>query len=108
MKLSRLVWDRLGLSARRMLHAIAEGETSPAALAGLGDCRLRATPAELRDALGACTQLNGVYRRLLKMALEELKLMEEQMEQLDREASHLLQDHPHAIQREPEAPGFEA
>jgi transposase len=105
-KLSSFVSDLLGLSARRMLKAIAEGETSPAALAALGDCRLRATPAQLRDALGACTQLHGVYRRLLKMALEELKLLEEQMEQLDREASHLLQDHQDAVQRVAEVPGF--
>src|ERR1700737_337784 len=92
-KLSSLVSDLLGLSARRMLKAIAEGETNPAALAALADQRLRATPEQLRDALGACTELNGVYRRLVKMALEELKLMEEQMEQLDREASGLLQQH---------------
>jgi hypothetical protein len=38
----------------------------------LADQRLRATPAELRDALGACTELNPVYRRLVKMALEDL------------------------------------
>src|SRR6195256_4405332 len=50
-KLSSLVSDLLGLSARRMLKAITEGETNPAAVAALADCRLRATPAELRDAL---------------------------------------------------------
>src|SRR6266566_2652167 len=77
-KLSSLVSDLLGASARRMLKALAEGETNPTALATLADERLRATPEQLCDALGACTQLNGVYRRLLKMALEELKLMEEQ------------------------------
>jgi hypothetical protein len=54
--------------------------------------RLRATPEQLRDALGACTQLHEVHRRLLKMALEELRPMEEQIEQLDREALGLLQD----------------
>ena len=75
-------------------------------MAALADHRLRATPEQLRDALGACTQLNGVYRRLLKMALEELKLMEEQMEQLDREASGLLQQHQDAVQRVAEVPGF--
>jgi transposase len=58
-KLSSLVSDRLGTSARRMLHALAEGETDPAALATLADQRLRATPAELRDALGACTELTA-------------------------------------------------
>src|ERR1700704_5534568 len=50
-KLSSLVSDLLGVSARRMLKAITEGETNPAAVAALADCRLRATPAELRDAL---------------------------------------------------------
>jgi hypothetical protein len=53
-KLSSFVSDLLGLSARRMLKALAEGETDTATLAALADCRLRATPEQLRDALGAC------------------------------------------------------
>src|ERR1700739_1654675 len=84
-KLSSLVSDLLGASARRMLHALAEGETDPAALAALADQRLRATPAQLHDALGACTELNPVYRRLLKMTLEGLQFVEQQIGQLDRE-----------------------
>jgi len=105
-KLSSLVSDLLGLSARRMLKAIAEGETDPTALAELADSRLRATPEQLCHALGACTQLNGVYRRLLKMALEELNMMEEQIEELDEEASNLLQQHQDTVQRVAEVPGF--
>src|SRR5215831_18448745 len=42
-KLSSLVSDLLGASARRMLKALAEGETDPAALAALADKNLRAT-----------------------------------------------------------------
>ena len=38
-KLSSLVTDLLGVSARRMLKALAEGETNPAALAALADER---------------------------------------------------------------------
>ena len=68
-KLSSLVSDLLGVSARRMLKALADGETNPAALATLADKHLRATQAQLCDALGACTELNSVYRRLLKMTL---------------------------------------
>src|SRR3989441_2752128 len=75
-KLSSLVSDLLGVSARRMLKAIADGETDPAALAALADYRLQATPEQLQDALGACAQMNEVYRRLLKMALEELQVIE--------------------------------
>ena len=44
-KLSSLVSDLLGTSARRMLKALADGETNPAALAALADYRLRATQA---------------------------------------------------------------
>src|SRR5258705_12597060 len=67
-KLSSFVSDLLGLSARRMLKALADGETNPAALAALADGRLRATPEQLCDALGACAESNAGYRRLLKMA----------------------------------------
>jgi len=105
-KLSSLVTDLLGLSARRMLKALANGETNPAALAALADGRLRATPAQLVDALGACTELNPVYRRLLKLALEELQLIEQQMTQLDQEMASLLIQHQDAVQRLAEVPGL--
>jgi transposase len=85
MKLSSLVSDLLGVSARRMLEALADGETNPAALAALAHERLRATPEQLCDALGACTDLKPVYRRLLKMALEQLQFLEQQIGQLDQE-----------------------
>ena len=106
MKLSSLVSDLLGASARRMLKALAEGETDPAALATLGDRRLRATPAELHDALGACTELNPVYRRLVKMTLEELHLIEEQIGQIDEDVASLLREHQDAVQRLAEVPGL--
>jgi hypothetical protein len=89
-KLSSLVSDLLGASARRMLHALAEGETEPAALAALADYRFRATPEQLSDALGASQELNPVYRRLVKAALEELELIEKQTGQLDQEMTDLL------------------
>jgi transposase len=105
-KLSSFVSDLLGLSARRMLKALAKGETDPAALAALADCRLRATPEELRDALGACTELNGTFRRLLQMALDELELIETHIEKLEREAMDLMKEHQDVVQRVAEVPGF--
>ncbi len=83
-KLSSLVSDLLGASVRRMLKALAEGETNPAALAALADKPLRASPEQLCDALGACTELNPVHRRLLKIALEQLQFLEQQIGQLDQ------------------------
>src|ERR1700745_3700650 len=105
-KLSRLVSDLVGANARRMLKALADGETDPAALAALADQRLRATPAELRDALGACTELNPVYRRLVNMALTDLQLIEQQIGQLDQEIASLLRQHQDAVQRLAEVPGL--
>src|ERR1700687_2664544 len=84
-KLSSFVSDLLGASARRMLQALADGETNPETLATLADERLRATPEQLCDALGACTALHSVYRRLLHMMLAELRMIDEQIGQLDQE-----------------------
>jgi transposase len=105
-KLSSLVSDLIGASGRRMLMALAEGETNPAALAALADGRLRATPEQLCDALGACTDLKPVYRRLLRMALEQLQFLEQQISQLDQELASLLRPHQDAVQRLAEVPGL--
>jgi transposase len=105
-KVSSLVSDLLGASARRMLQALADGETSPATLAGLASRRLRATPDQLCDALGACTDLHPVYRRLLRLALEELRVIEDHIAQLDQEMAGLLSQHQPAVQRLPRCPGW--
>jgi len=105
-KLSSLVSDLLGVSARRMLQALADGESNPATLAALADRKLRATQEQLRDALGACTELNPVYRRLLKMMLDELELIDKQMGQIDQEMASLLSPHQDALKRLAEVPGL--
>src|SRR6266446_10085610 len=91
-----------------MLKALTDGETKPTVLAALADERLRTTPEQLCDALGACTELNAVYRRLLKMALEELRLIDEQIGELDKELASLLSQHQDAVQRLAEMPGLGA
>jgi transposase len=77
-----------------------------ACLSALADERLRATPEQLCDTLSACTELNAVYRRLLKMALEELRLIDEQIGELDEERASLLSEHQDAVQRLAEVPGL--
>jgi transposase len=105
-KVSSLVSDLLGASARRMLQALADGETNPATVAALGSRRLHATPDEFRDALGACTHLHPVYRRLLKLTLEELRVIEDHITQLDEEMAGLLSRYQPAVQRLAEVPGL--
>jgi len=106
LKLSSLVSDLLGLSGRRMLTAIAEGETDPAAVAAQADYRLRATPEQLCDALGACGELHPVYRRLLKTALEDWQRTEAQITRLGQEMATLLATHQEQVQRLAEVPGL--
>lgn len=105
-KVSSLVADLLGPSARRMLRVVANGETDPATVAALGSPRLHATPDQLRDALGPCTDLNPVYRRLLAMTLDELEVIETHIRQLDEELAALLRAHQDAVQRLAAVPGL--
>jgi transposase len=105
-KLSSFVSNLLGVSGRRMLKELADGETNPETLAALADRKLRATQEQLRDALGACSELNPVYRKLLKMMLEEMQLIEEQITQLDQEMASLLSQHQDAVERLAEVPGL--
>jgi hypothetical protein len=89
-----------------MLQALADGETNPTSLAALADKKLRATPAQLCDALSACTELNPVYRRLMKMVLEELQFLEQQIVKLEQEMASLLIEHHEAVQRFAEVPSL--
>jgi transposase len=89
-----------------MLKALAEGETNPAALAAMADKNLRATPAQLCDALGACAELRAIYRRLLTLFLEELQLIDQQISQLDQELANLLSRYQAAVEHLAEVPGL--
>jgi transposase len=57
LKLSSVVSDLLGVSARRMLTALAKGETDPVQLAALAEPELKATPEQLCDALRAAPSI---------------------------------------------------
>jgi transposase len=93
-KLSSLVSDLLGASARRMLEAIARGgETNRETLAALADRGLRATREQLQDALGVCHELNPLYRRLIKMVLDEVASIDKRIDQLNQEMANLLRAH---------------
>src|SRR5260221_1237595 len=89
-----------------MLQALADGETAPATLASLADTRLGATAAQLSDAFGACTTLHPVYRRLLKLTLDDLRLIEDHLGQLDQQMADLLTAHHDAVLRLAEVPGL--
>ncbi len=87
-KLSSVISDLLGSSGRRILHALAAGETDPARLAALGDVRLQASQEELQDALHG--QLNSIHRSLLRLYLERLDLLDRQIAAVEQETAEAM------------------
>ena len=105
-KLSGWVSDLLGVSSRRMLRALADGETEPAKLAALAAPSLRATPEQLQDALREAATLSMLHREILGLFLARLELIESQIEILDRKTAAALGQYHDAVQRLAEVPGF--
>ncbi len=103
-KLSSVVSDLLGLSGRRILQAIADGETDPAKLAELGDRRLRCGKAQLQEALRG--RVEELHQCLLGMYLERLAMLEQQIEQLQKLATEAMRAHQQAVLRVAEVPGL--
>jgi transposase len=105
-KLSGCVSDLLGVSSRRMLQALAAGETEPAKLAALADPALRATAEQLEDSLSASLTLSALHREILGLFLARLQLIESQIEILERRTATALAAYHDAVQRLAEIPGF--
>jgi|GEM_PF-721181 hypothetical protein len=105
-KLSGCVSDLLGLSSRRMLKALAEGERDATRLASLADPKLRAAPEQLQDALYAASTLSALHRQILGLFLTRLELVEHQIEVLDQSVGQALRAHQDAVLRLAEVPGY--
>ena len=103
-KLSSVVSDLLGLSGRRILEAIAGGETDATKLAQLGDRRLRCGREQLEQALRGRVQT--VHQQLLALFLERVTLLDCQIEQLESLAREAMHAHHDAISRLSEIPGL--
>ena len=86
LKVSVVISDLFGASGRRFLDALVAGERSPAALAALGDKRLKASRRELEDALtGRFRDIHafeiGTHLRLIDVINEEIARLDEAIEQ---------------------------
>lgn len=84
-KLDSVISDVVGVSGRRMLVALIEGEADPRALAALAHERIRATAAELQAALRG--RVTTHHRFLLKLHLDHLDAVEAAIARIDREVS---------------------
>jgi transposase len=105
-KLSTVVSDLLGVSSRRMLAALAAGETDAARLAALADPKLRATAEQLQDALSAAAMFSPLHRQILGLFLARLELIESHMQVLEKSIAQALQEQEDAVKRLAEIPGY--
>lgn len=105
-KLSSVISNLLGVSGRRILEALAKGESDPEKLAALGDDRLQCTPAQLADALRGKPE--PAHLALLKLQLERLQLLDEQIEKLSSLGAEAMKKHQDAVVRLAKVPGFGA
>jgi transposase len=103
-KLSSVVSDLLGVSGRRILQAMADGETDPVKLAELGDDRLKCGREELADALRG--HVEPMHLEILALYLERLKLLDKQIGKLEEMAAKAMKKHESAIIRLSQVPGF--
>ena len=81
LKISVVISDLFGASGRRFLDALVAGERSPAALAALGDKRLKATRQELEDALTG--QFRDIHAFEIQTHLRILDVITEETARLD-------------------------
>jgi transposase len=105
-KLSSCLSDLLGVSGKRILQALAEGEQDATRLTELAAPGVHATPEQLSDALSAAATLSATHRQILGLFLERLHLIERQMATLDRSIAVALQSHEDAVQRLSKVPGY--
>jgi transposase len=103
-KLSSVISDLFGVSGRRILQALAEGESDPTKLAALGNYRLQCGKEALADALSG--SLEPLHRTVLKLHLARLQLLDEQIQALDGHLAQCLKKHEDAVKRVTEMPGF--
>jgi transposase len=105
-KLSSVLSDLFGVTGRRILGAMAQGETGPQKLAALAEHRLQCRPQELLAALTGKVEL--MHPRLLGLYLQRLQMIDAQIEELKRMIAEALEAQQEAVQRLAEVPGFGA
>jgi transposase len=105
-KFSSVVSDLLGASGRRILRAMAKGETRPETLAALGDKSLKCGLSALVDALTGA--MGDIHRQLLAQHLDRIELIDRQIEEVNKLAAAQMQKYQEAITRLVEVPGIGA
>jgi transposase len=103
-KLGSVVSDVLGVSARDMLDAIADGEEDPEKLANFARRTMKKKKEELVLALKG--YINSHQRLMLKTILGHIDFLTEQIEMLDQEVADRVSSHQEDVARLDSIPGI--
>ena len=82
-KLDSAISDIMGMSGRAMIEAMIAGETNPTKLAAFADRRLKASPAQLREALRG--RVTKQHRFLLRLHLKQIDALEATIAEIDQQ-----------------------
>lgn len=104
LKLTGLLSDILGATGRAILQALIAGETAPDRLAALSQGRLKASRAQLRDALHG--RVTGHHRFLLQLHLTQIETLEAAVREVEARLGEALAPFQTAVTRLITMPGI--
>jgi transposase len=88
-KLDSVISNVVGVSGRRMIEALMEGQSDPAVLAALADRRIKAPPEVLCEALRG--RVTRHHRFLLGLHLGHIDAIDQAIDKIDQEVEASLQ-----------------
>ena len=103
-KLTHVVSDVLGVSGRAILKALVGGETDPERLADLTRGRLKATRAELVDALHG--RVTAHHRFMVDLHLTQIEALEAAVAKVESHVGHAMTPFQAAVSRLTTMPGL--
>ena len=104
-KLGSVISDVLGVTGQRILAALADGVTDPAALADLADPRIRASRETLMTAVTGL--VNAHQQLMLRVQLQHVAFLDHQIAALSEEIATRLANFDDALTRLQTIPGIE-
>lgn len=102
-KLEAVISDVVGVSGRAMIQGLIDGESDPDKLAALAHRKLKASPAQLRDALHG--RVTAHHRFMLRLHLRQIDASDELVAELDQEVERHLAPFRSAIDQLNPIPG---
>jgi transposase len=105
-KIAALISDLSGVSGRKVLTALSQGQLSPAQMAELVDRRMEAKKPRLREALAG--KVTDHHRFMLRQLLQQMDHIDRQVDSFDRRIEEAMSPlERQTVQRLDEVAGFD-